>query len=55
MRAYERFLNYVKIYTTSDENSQTAPSTERQFDLARVLVDEMKTLGIKDARVDEHC
>lgn len=55
MRAYERFLNYVKIYTTSDENSQTAPSTERQFDLARVLVDEMKALGIKDARVDEHC
>lgn len=55
MRAYERLLNYVKIYTTSDENSQTAPSTERQFDLARVLVDEMKTLGINDARVDEHC
>lgn len=55
MRAYERFLNYVKIHTTSDENSQTTPTTERQFDLARLLVEEMKALGIKDARVDEHC
>jgi tripeptide aminopeptidase len=55
MRAYERLLNYVKIHTTSDEDSQTAPSTQRQFDLARLLVDEMKELGITDAKVDEHC
>lgn len=55
MRAYERLLNYVKIHTTSDEESASVPSTDRQFDLARMLVEEMKQLGIADARVDEHC
>ena len=55
MRAYERLLNYVKVYTTSDPNSGTHPSTMRQFDLARQLVDELKALGLADARVDEHC
>ena len=55
MRAYERLLNYVKIWTTSDENSETVPSTSRQFDLAKILVKEMKELGIEDARVDDKC
>ena len=55
MRAYERLLNYVKVYTTSDPNSGTHPSTMRQFDLARQLVDELKALGLADAFVDEHC
>lgn len=55
MRAYERLLNYVKIYTTSDESCEAVPSSDRQFDLAKVLVEEMKALGIQDARVDEHC
>lgn len=55
MRAYERLLNYVKIYTTSEEESSTVPTTVRQFDLAKVLVEEMKALGIADARVDGHC
>lgn len=55
MRAYERLLNYVKIHTTSDENSSSVPTTARQFDLARVLVDEMKALGIADARVGDNC
>ena len=55
MRAYERLLHYVKIYTTSDEESTSVPSTNRQFDLAMALVEEMKELGIEDARVDEHC
>lgn len=55
MRAYERFLNYVKIDTTSDENSNTTPSTRRQFDLAEILAEEMKKLGVKDVRVDENC
>ena len=45
MRAYERLLNYVRVHTTSDENSGTHPSAEREFDLARQLVDEMKALG----------
>lgn len=55
MRAYERLLNYVKIHTTSDESSASVPTTARQFDLARVLVDEMKALGITDARVEDNC
>ncbi|MCD7956600.1 MAG: peptidase T [Lachnospiraceae bacterium] len=53
MRAYERLLRYVKIYTTSDEESETVPSTARQLDLARLLVEEMKELGIARARVDD--
>ena len=55
MRAYERLLNYVRVHTTSDENSGTHPSAAREFDLARQLVEEMKALGLEDARVDEHC
>lgn len=55
MRAYERLLNYVVIHTTSDENSGTHPSSMRQFDLAKLLVNELKTLGVTDARVDEKC
>lgn len=55
MRAYERLLNYVKVYTTSDDDSNTQPSTQRQFDLASELEAEMKELGMKNVRVDEHC
>lgn len=55
MRAYERLLNYVVVHTTSDPNSETHPTTLRQFDLAKMLVEEMKALGIEDARVDEKC
>ena len=54
MRAYERFLNYVTVYTTSDPASDTCPSTARQLDLAKRLAEEMKSLGIVDARVDEN-
>ena len=53
MRAYERFLNYVPIWTTSDETSDTVPSADRELVLARMLVEEMKGLGIADARVDD--
>ncbi len=55
MRAYERLLRYAQVYTTSDPHSGTHPSSQRQFDLARLLVEEMKELGIQDAAVDEHC
>ena len=53
MRAYERFLNYVPVWTTSDETSDTVPSADRELVLARMLVEEMKELGIADARVDD--
>ena len=55
MRAYERLLNYVRVYTTSDPESGTHPSAAREFDLAHQLVEELKALGVEDARVDEHC
>ena len=55
MRAYERLLQYAKVYTTSDPASGTHPSTGRQFNLAHLLVEEMQALGIADAAVDEHC
>ncbi len=52
-RLLERFLRYVKVHTTSDETSKTCPSTARQFDLARLLVDELKAMGL-EARVDDN-
>jgi len=55
MKAYERLLRYVKVYTTSDENSDTHPTTLRQFDLAKLLVEEMKELGIQDVKLDDNC
>ncbi len=55
MRAYERFLKYVTVHTTSDPNSETHPTTNRQFDLAYQLAEEMKELGLSDVRVDEKC
>ncbi|MFO8073282.1 MAG: peptidase T [Polyangia bacterium] len=51
----DRFVRYAGVHTTSDGNSETCPSTERQFDLARMLVDELKELGLKDAAVDDNC
>ncbi len=55
MRAYERFLKYVTVHTTSDPRSESHPTTKCQFDLAYQLVEEMKELGIEDARVDDKC
>ena len=52
MRAYERLLKYVTYDTASDERSDTCPSTAKQRVLAEALVDEMRALGIDDARVD---
>ena len=54
MRAYERFLKYVQYDTASDANSPTCPSTKKQLALAEALAEEMKAMGITDARVDEH-
>ena len=54
MKVEERFLNYVKIDTQSDEFSDCVPTTAKQLDLARVLVEELKEIGIEDARVDEY-
>ncbi len=50
-----RFLRYVQVPTASDEKSSTVPTTGCQFDLARMLVEELRGMGITDARVDEKC
>ena len=55
MTVKERFLNYVQIETTSDESCESCPSSQGQWTLARLLVEEMQAMGIADARVDEHC
>ncbi|MEI8278896.1 MAG: peptidase T [Bacteroidota bacterium] len=52
--AAERFMRYVQIDTQSDPASPTQPSTEKQKDLSRVLVQELLAIGIKDAELDEH-
>jgi tripeptide aminopeptidase len=52
--AVERFLRYVTFDTQSDETSQTYPSTAKQLDLLRQLVDELKTIGLADSTIDEH-
>ena len=55
MRAYERLIRYAKVFTTSDPESESCPSTARQFDLANLLVEEMRSIGVTNAFVDEHC
>src|SRR5262245_55919186 len=50
----KRFLEYVTFDTQSDENSETYPSTAKQLDLLRRLVDELKAIGLADAAIDSH-
>ncbi len=49
----DRFIRYVKIDTQSSDSSTTYPSTEKQKDLLRVLVDDLKAAGLEDAAMDE--
>src|SRR3954453_3131305 len=51
--AMDRFLRYVKIDTQSAEDQTTVPSTKKQFDLANLLVKELKDLGVQNLRVSE--
>lgn len=50
----ERFMRYAKIDTQSDPTSATCPSTEKQKNLGRLLVEELKAIGISDAEIDEY-
>lgn len=50
----ERFIRYAKINTRSDENSKKCPSTPGQLELAHLLVDEMKEIGLQDITLDEN-
>jgi tripeptide aminopeptidase len=50
----ERFLRYVKIDTQSDEAIEKHPTTEKQFNLAKVLVEELKAIGLEEVQMDEY-
>lgn len=51
----ERFLKYVQIDTDSNPESNTCPSSEIQWDLAKVIVEDLKALGMEDITLDENC
>lgn len=53
-RLVDRFIRYVKIDTESDPNSQTTPSTKKQWDLANLLVKELKEMGMQDVSIDDN-
>lgn len=50
----DRFISYVTIDTESDASSNTTPSTEKQWDLANKLVEELKQIGLEDVTIDEN-
>ena len=54
-RAYERLIEYARVHTSSKEGAAQTPSTQRQFDLARVVERELNELGVSGVYVDEHC
>lgn len=49
-----RFISYVKIDTQSDPESRSTPSTEKQWDLARKLVEDLKAIGMQEVTIDDH-
>lgn len=55
MKVSDRFVNYVKIHTTSDELSGTHPSFKGEFELGNLLVKELKELGLSDVSIDDKC
>lgn len=55
MNVKSRFLNYVSYHTTSDESTGTVPSTDRQFILAKILRDELITLGLTNVLLSDSC
>ncbi len=55
MRVDERLLKYVSYWTTSDEECRQIPSSERQFELGKVLAEELKNMGIEKVILTDHC
>ncbi|MGL4571415.1 MAG: peptidase T [Clostridium sp.] len=52
-KVHERFLEYVKVDTKSDEETRTTPSTKGQLELGKILADELKHIGLDDVRIDD--
>ena len=55
MNIIDRFIKYAKIDTQSDENNAETPSTKKQFDLARIVEQEMRDMGLEDISLDDKC
>ena len=55
MRVEERLLKYVSYWTTSDEECRQIPSSERQFELGKVLEQELRALGLEKVTLTDHC
>ncbi len=55
MNIVDRFIKYAKIDTQSDENNSETPSTKKQFDLARIVEQEMREMGLEDISLDDKC
>ena len=55
MDAVERLISYLKIDTESVPDREVIPSSEKQFNLARLLEKELKEMGVSEVRLDEHC
>ena len=53
MALLERFLKYVSIHTTSDENTGLVPSTPQQMEFAKILAEELKAMGMQDVSLDK--
>lgn len=53
MKVQERFLKYITVFTTSDEDSETVPSTKEQFAFAQMLAEELAGLGVEDIRLSD--
>lgn len=51
----DRFTKYITIDTQSDPENKAFPSTEKQWDLAKVLVEDLKQIGLKDVTLDDNC
>ncbi|WP_313502565.1 peptidase T [Kaistella carnis] len=54
LKLQNRFLNYVKIYSTSDPESESTPSSPQQWEIAKYIFEELKSLGLSDVSMDEH-
>jgi tripeptide aminopeptidase len=54
-RILDRFLKYVQVDTQSDPNNPAFPSTEKQWDLARILVAELENIGMQEVELDKNC
>ena len=54
MKVTDRFLQYVSFETTSDETSETCPSSPKELLLGKFIAEEMQAIGLENARIDEN-